>query len=531
MFDTIMNFLKVKSEIFNGFTLPNWVIAIVLAVIWIGLILLIVFSAVKKKNKSTEEPVAETSSDEAETEPEPAEETAVEETAKEEAKEEEPAKKEEPIEEAAPVEEPVEEPTEEVAIEEEPAEEPVKEEPVAEPVKEEVAAEEAPIEEAAEEPVAEEVKAEPVEEPVKEEKPVKKAPAKKAPAKEPAKKAPAKPVEKAPVKEEVKEESADDDRRKNRYAGKGTDSVFGGGIVEETVTYKKPAKKEEEPMIKKTATKAAPVKKEAVEKTAKKTPAKKPEPKKEEAKSAATGKFEICNSIGGFRYLLSANNGQLLYESRDYKSFDSCSEAIDKFVAAVVAGNFRVRGDKFGNYKFHLKSNTSNNIVYEGESYSTKKACENAVGSVQRFAVGAKIVDITEADYVAPASAFEVPADVKKEVAAGKGAVGKWEIALAETDSDSSPYVFLLYANNGQLLYESRDYKTADNCKSGLDTFVKTLKEGKFIIDSDKFGRYRFILRKAGNQVEYLGQNYSDKAACTRSAISVYKFGLLTPVE
>ena len=317
------------------------------------------------------------------------------------------------------------------------------------------------------------------------------------------------------------------DRRKDRYAGKGADSVFGGGIVEETVVYKKPAKTEEEKPVDKKPAKAAT----ATKPSEKKAPAKEPKKEAPAAKSNATGKFEICNSIGGFRYLLSANNGQLLYESRDYKTFDSCKDAIEKFISAVNAGDFRVRSDKFGNYKFNLKSNTSNNIVYVGESYSTKKACENVVGSVQRFAPTAKIVDITEADYVAPASAFDIPDDVKTEVEQGKGATGKWEIALAEPDTAGSPYVFLLYANNGQLLYESRDYKTADNCKSGLDTFVKVLKEGKFIIDSDKFGRYNFILRKAGNQVEYVGQNYSDKAACTRSAVSVYKFGLLTPVE
>ena len=515
MLQTILDFLTTKTTISGDFALPNWVFIAVIAALTIILIALIVVSAKGKKksepvnaeqaDEPAEEPVLD-EKDEApftapvaepvsEKEPEPTEEPAEESVVEEPAKEEEPVK---------------EEPAE---IVDEPAEE-IMEEPVAEPAEKSVVEETpAPVEEKEEEP-AEEVAATVQEEKKEEPKPATKKPApKKAPAAKPAKE-----EAKEEKQESIVKSSSNDDVKKTRYSGKGEDTVFGGGIVEEKPFEKKPAEKKEEPMEKKPAAKKAPAAKPA----AKKEPEKKPA-------ANAIGKFEICNAIGGFRYLLSANNGQLLYESRDYKSFDSCNEAIDKFIAAVQAGNFRVRGDKFGNYKFHLKSNTSNNIVYEGESYSTKKACENAVGSVQRFAPTAKIIDITEADYVAPASSFEIPDDVKKEVAAGKGAVGKWEIALAETETKNSPYVFLLYANNGQLLYESRDYKTADNCKSGLETFVKTLKDGYFIIDSDKFGRYRFILRKAGNQVEYLGQNYSDKSACTRSAISVYKFGLLTP--
>lgn len=253
----------------------------------------------------------------------------------------------------------------------------------------------------------------------------------------------------------------------------------------------------------------------------------------EDSEKKSIGKFEICNSVGGFRYILVANNGQLLYESRDYKNIDSCKDAVAKFTNAVVNGEFKVRADKFGLFKFNLKSPTSNNMVYVGESYKTKKACLNIVESVKHFAPVSPVVDITEADYVAKAIVFDIPAEVREAVEAGQGATGKWEIALSEPDTAKSPYVYLLYANNGQLLYESREYKSMDSCKSGLETFVKTVKDGAFIVDEDKFGRFKFILRsrRAGSQVEYIGQNYSDKSACMSSAISVYKFALLTPIE
>jgi len=252
-----------------------------------------------------------------------------------------------------------------------------------------------------------------------------------------------------------------------------------------------------------------------------------------ENSAKVTGKFEICNSsIGGFRYHLIANNGQLLYESRDYKTYDSCADAIQKFINSVANGEFTVRADKFGNYKYHLKSATSNNIIYVGTAYSTKKSCLNSVESVKRFAPVSPVVDSTDPDFKATAAPFAIPDDVVKAVANKQGAVGKWVIDHVDSEDENSAYVFLLYANNGQLLYESREFTTYANCRKGMDTFVSTLENGYFIVDEDKFGRFKFFLRstKAGSQAEYVGPTYTDRTSCGNSAISVYKFALLTPI-
>lgn len=301
-----------------------------------------------------------------------------------------------------------------------------------------------------------------------------------------------------------------------------SDTAKGKEENKEDIPKKEKSEEEAMKLTKKKETKPEP-----------KTKAKNAKPVKEEEKKVAVGKFEICNSVGGYRYMLLANNGQLLYESRDYKSADGCKEAVGKFVNAVEKGEFKVRADKFGLYKFNLKSPTSSNVIYVGESYTTKKACLSVVESVKRFSPVSPVVDITEADYVADAEIFDIPEDIRKAVESGTGAVGRWEIALSEPENEKSPYVYLLFANNGQLLYESREYKTEDSCRSGIDTFVKTLNEGVFIIDKDKFGRFKFILRsrRAGSQVEYVGQNYQDRPSCINSAISVFKFGLLTKAE
>ena len=504
--DAIKEFLTGSTLIANT-PIPNWAFVVAGVVVLALIIVIICVAASKGKKKKAQKaatPVVERAP-KTEEKAKPVEE-----------------KKEEPVVAAA-------QPVEEVK-EPEPVVEAKEPEPVVEEKKEEPA------------PVVEEKKEEPApaveEKPVEEKKPVeKKAPvAKKAPVVEKKQEVVEEPKKTGPVVKRNDNSQVIDGRR-SRMSGRDEDAVFGKGVVEETVvapvaekkTAKKPAApvKEEKP--------AAPVKEEKPAPAVKEEKA--PAVEKEVAastadgKKGAIGKFEICNSsIGGFRYLLLANNGQLLYESRDYKTFDGCRDAIDKFVKAVKAGDFRVRGDKFGNFKYNLKSPTSNNVVFIGESYDTKKKCESAVESVKRFAETAKIVDITEADFVATSATFDIPEDVKSDVADGKGATGKWEITTAD-DGENSPFVYLLYANNGQLLYESRDYKTFDSCRSGLDTFLKTIKDGEFIVDSDKFGRYRFILRKAGNQVEYVGQNYNDKQSAIRSAVSVYKFALLTPVE
>ena len=332
------------------------------------------------------------------------------------------------------------------------------------------------------------------------------------------------------------EKTADKTEDKTETVPESASAEVAAEITEEEVSDTAKGKeenKEDTPKKEKSEEEAMKLTKKKETKTEPKTKAKNAKIVKEEEKKVAVGKFEICNSVGGYRYMLLANNGQLLYESRDYKSADGCKEAVGKFVNAVEKGEFKVRADKFGLYKFNLKSPTSSNVIYVGESYTTKKACLSVVESVKRFASVSPVVDITEADYVADAEIFDIPEDIRKAVESGTGAVGRWEIALSEPENEKSPYVYLLFANNGQLLYESREYKTEDSCRSGIDTFVKTLNEGVFIIDKDKFGRFKFILRsrRAGSQVEYVGQNYQDRPSCINSAISVFKFGLLTKAE
>lgn len=248
-----------------------------------------------------------------------------------------------------------------------------------------------------------------------------------------------------------------------------------------------------------------------------------------------SGKFTICNSsVGGFRYMLLANNGQLLYESRDYKAKATCIDAVEKFCIAVKENGFTVKKDKFDRYKFNLRPQNNNNTVFIGESFKDKSSCLSNIESVKRFVdYNSPIVDRTNENFMAESTKYEVSQNVKDAVNGKIGMPGKWDIAKVDEDDKLSPYEFLLFANNGQLLYESKEYKTYASCKSGLITFIETVRDGNFIIDSDKAGRFKFILRsnKAGSQAEYIGQFYRSQDACESSIDSLYKFAILSSTE
>ncbi|NLL55657.1 MAG: YegP family protein [Clostridiales bacterium] len=289
-------------------------------------------------------------------------------------------------------------------------------------------------------------------------------------------------------------------------------------------------------------------KKEIVPKQEEKRPPQKIEVKKEVTKTVddiafikedklgkqIAGKFAIVNSnVGGFRYMLVANNGQLLYESRDYKAKNTCIAAIEKFIAAVKEGNFIVKKDKFDRYKFVLRQKNNPNSLYVGESFKDKTGCLSNIESVRRFVFAkSPIIDRTSDDFIAESIEYKMPQNVIDAVKNKEGAKGRWEITTLEYDNEMF-YEYLLYANNGQLLYESQEYKSYASCKNGLFTFIENVKNGYFVIDSDKAGRYKFILRsnKPSSQAQYIGQFYKTLDGCKESINSVYKFALITPAD
>lgn len=159
---------------------------------------------------------------------------------------------------------------------------------------------------------------------------------------------------------------------------------------EETTEESEVAAEEPAPAKKKATKKKAEVTEEAA--PAKKAPAKKkaeakveePVEENDEAdKPKVVGKYTIEDTGYAYQFHLYANNGQLLYESREYASLNSCKGGIATFKKNVADCEYRIDVDKNGGYKYIFKKGNS---IYIGETYSTAKAAERSAESVKRFA-------------------------------------------------------------------------------------------------------------------------------------------------
>ena len=103
------------------------------------------------------------------------------------------------------------------------------------------------------------------------------------------------------------------------------------------------------------------------------------------------------------------------------------------------------------------------------------------------------------------------------------GARGKYVIVKDDSNPDR-PYKFQLKANNGQILYESENYKSKPQSKS-IKAFRNTLQNGTYTIDSEKNGTFRYKLFKPDGVTLYgVGEGYKSKEAAESAVNSVKYF-------
>lgn len=185
--------------------------------------------------------------------------------------------------------------------------------------------------------------------------------------------------------EPVEEEKTEDKPLQLGEEDKNTESEQQGDVqaeesiseepAEETVKPEEPAGQADKP--EEPAAKPAQKTKPAAKKTAAKA-----EPEKDEDTRQVAGKYRIEKSVDIYQFILYANNGQLLYESREYATLASCKSGIETFKKNVADCPYRIAQDKNGAWKFIFRKGNS---IYIGESYSTKTAAENNAESVKRF--------------------------------------------------------------------------------------------------------------------------------------------------
>lgn len=247
---------------------------------------------------------------------------------------------------------------------------------------EETPAEEKPVEEAA--PVAEE---KPVEEvaPVVEEKPVEEV----APVVEEA----APVVEEEPVKEAapvVEEKPVEE----------------AAPVVEEKPCEEAP-KKVVKPPVKKPAAKKPPVRKAAPKADTAATAAAAPAGDKNnitllfgEAPEPSSGRYVIIkdtkNAIRPYKFQLKANNGQILYESENYKIKPKAKQ-VDGFRNTINNGTYAIDEEKNGTFRYKIFK-VDGTMYGVGEGYKSRAAAESAIESVKKFANSANFIEDTTID-------------------------------------------------------------------------------------------------------------------------------------
>lgn len=207
-----------------------------------------------------------------------------------------------------------------------------------------------------------------------------------------------KPVAPAPVPAYVQPEEPAPVEEKHYIEPENNDNFVDDSWGKAKINLKpKKAQKEEtteEPEV--AAEEPAPAKKKATKKKAEVTEDAAPSKKKAEAKveepveendeadkPKVVGKYTIEDTGYAYQFHLYANNGQLLYESREYASLNSCKGGIATFKKNVADCEYRIDVDKNGGYKYIFKKGNS---IYIGETYSTAKAAERSAESVKRFA-------------------------------------------------------------------------------------------------------------------------------------------------
>ena len=130
-----------------------------------------------------------------------------------------------------------------------------------------------------------------------------------------------------------------------------------------------------------------------------------------------------------------------------------------------------------------------------------------------------------KAEPAAAAAATKQPSNVTIlfDLPENGGVRGKYVI-VRDTSNPDRPYKFQLKANNGQILYESENYKSKPQSKS-IKAFRNTLQNGTYTIDSEKNGTFRYKLFKPDGVTLYgVGEGYKSKEAAESAVNSVKYF-------
>ena len=244
-----------------------------------------------------------------------------------------------------------------------------------------------------------------------------------------------------------------------------------------------------------------------------------------------SGKWTICRVITddeeaeqSYFFELHASNGEKLFSSEEYTSYNGALRGIETHKSNIEKGNFKVTVSKKGDYIFKLLSG-KNTLLCMGENYATQARCESAIESTKRFAKTA-VLDESVQDYL-----VKVPAeDDGESEPINENYNGKWIIFSKVGVNGETLFFFELFANNGEKLLSSEDYTSYVGAVNGLQTHKTNIEKGNFRISLTKRGDYIYKLLNANGQLLCLGEHYKTKRRCQNAVESVKRFALSSPV-
>ena len=244
-----------------------------------------------------------------------------------------------------------------------------------------------------------------------------------------------------------------------------------------------------------------------------------------------SGKWTICRVITDdadaeetYFFELRASNGEKLFSSEEYTSYNGALRGIETHKSNIEKGNFKVTVSKKGDYIFKLLSG-KNTLLCMGENYATQARCESAIESTKRFAKTA-VLDESVQDHL-----VKVPVEDDAEIEpVSENYNGKWIIFTRPGLNGEQLFYFELFANNGEKLLSSEDYTSYIGAVNGLQTHKTNIEKGNFRISLTKRGDYIYKLLNGNNQLLCLGEHYKTKRRCQNAVESVKRFAVNSPV-
>ncbi len=108
------------------------------------------------------------------------------------------------------------------------------------------------------------------------------------------------------------------------------------------------------------------------------------------------GKWIISSGLNAegskiYYFELFANNGEKLLSSEEYTTYTGAVNGIQTHKKNIEQNNFRISLTKRGDYIYKLL-NGNGQLLCLGEHYKTKRLCQSAVDSVQRFALNSPVL-------------------------------------------------------------------------------------------------------------------------------------------